>query len=311
MAKYRIVSFDGGGIRGLLTAVLLERLDERVKGWRKKADLIAGTSTGGIIALGLAKGLNPTDLRSLYYDKSPKIFKDSFLDDIRDLGNAIGAEYANKNLKKELKRVFGTTLLKNLKKRVLIPTFDLDNEHTNTKRRSWKPKFFHNFSGSDTDGNERVVDVALYTSAAPTFFPSVDGYIDGGVIANNPSMAALAQTQDKRANKKPPSVSEIVLLSIGTGSVLSRIKGKKHDWGFGQWAKPIIKLMLDGVIGVPDYQCKQILGERYHRLNYTFLPGQEIDMDEYKKRDKLVEIAEKKMNTQLNNAVDWLKENWM
>ena len=100
MPKYRILSFDGGGIRGLLSVILIEKLDIMVPGWRDKVDLLAGTSTGGIIALGLADGFTPGDLRELYYDKSPKIFKDSFLDDIRDLGNVVGAEYSNKNLKR-------------------------------------------------------------------------------------------------------------------------------------------------------------------------------------------------------------------
>ena len=73
MAKYRILTFDGGGIRGLLSAVLLQQLDSRVPKWRDKVDLIAGTSTGGIIALGLAHGKSPDDLRDLYCRS--KIFK--------------------------------------------------------------------------------------------------------------------------------------------------------------------------------------------------------------------------------------------
>ena len=128
VAKYRILSIDGGGVRGLLVTVLLQQLDKRLPGWRDQVDLLAGTSTGGIIALGLAKGLAPTDLRTLYYDKSPRIFGDSLLDDIRDLGRVVGAEFSNRNLRQELEAVFGATKLQNLGKRVLISSFDLDNE---------------------------------------------------------------------------------------------------------------------------------------------------------------------------------------
>ena len=251
MAKFRILSIDGGGVRGLLVAVLLQQLDERAPGWRDRADLLAGTSTGGIIALALAKGLTPTDLRILYYEKSPRIFGDSFLDDIRDLGRVVGAEFSNRDLRQEVEAVFGATRLQDLGKRVLISAFDLDNEDPDPNKRSWKPKFFHNFPGSDTDGPLRAADVALYTSAAPTYFPSVDGFVDGGVAANNPSMAALAQSQDERARiPQRPSLADISLLSIGTGRSLSRITGKRHDWGYAQWAKPLLRLMFDAVSGI-------------------------------------------------------------
>ena len=312
MAKYRILSIDGGGVRGLLVTVLLQQLDQRLPGWRDRADLLAGTSTGGIIALGLAKGLSPTDLRTLYYDKSPRIFGDSLLDDIRDLGRVVGAEFSNRELRKELEAVFAATRLQDLGKRVLISSFDLDNEDPDPNQRTWKPKFFHNFPGTDTDGSLKVADVALYTSAAPTYFPSVDGYVDGGVAANNPSMAALAQSLDRRARiPQRPSIDEISLLSMGTGRSLSRITGKRHDWGYAQWAKPLLRLMFDAVSGIPDYQCRQILGDRYHRMDYTFKPGQEIDLAEHAARDRLVKIAAEEMKADVDLAVRWLRKNWM
>ena len=97
-------------------------------------------------------------------------------------------------------------------------------------------------------------NVVHYPSAAPTFFPAVDGYIDGGVFANNPSMAALSQTQDHRALKTPPRHDRIALLSIGTGTSLMRIERKNLDWGQAQWIKPLLNIMMDGVMGVADYQ---------------------------------------------------------
>lgn len=312
MAEYRILSMDGGGVRGLLVAVLLQQLDASLPGWREKIDLLAGTSTGGIIALGLAKGLTPTDLRVLYYDKSPRIFGDSLLDDLRDLGRVVGAEFSNRSLRREVEAVFGATRLQDLDKRVLISAFDLDNEHLDPNQRTWKPKFFHNFPGTDSDGARRASDVALYTSAAPTYFPSVDGFVDGAVAANNPSMAALAQTQDRRARiRQRPSIDEVVLLSIGTGRSMSIIKGQRHDWGYAQWAKPLLRLMFDAVAGIPDYQCQQILGERYHRMDYTFRPGQEVDLDEHTARDRLVRIGEQEMEKEIAQASAWLRQHWM
>lgn len=308
MPKYKILSLDGGGIRGLLTAILLERLEEAVPGWLDKADLLAGTSTGGIIALGLAHGLTPRELRGLYEKRGKKIFDDSWIDDLTDVGKVIGADYNNKNLTKELKGIFGAAKLKDLKKRVLIPAFDLDNEDKNPKKRSWKPKFFHNFPGDDSDGEEQAMKVALYTSAAPTYFPVVDGYIDGGVVANNPSMAALAQTQDSRTFSSPPDLNDIVLLSIGTGRSLLRIEGKNLDWGYAQWAKPLINIMMDGVMGVADYQCKQILGDHYCRISPPFPPDKAIPLDAV---DKIQDIVESSESVDIRDVIRWLKEIWM
>lgn len=311
MAVYRILSLDGGGIRGLLTAALMEQLDKSVPNWLQKTDLIAGTSTGGILALGLAKGMSPTELVKVYYDLGPKIFKDNLLDNLRDLGGLTGAEYGTKHLRRELNTVFAQTRLQDLKKRVLITSFDLDNEAVDPAKRSWKPKFFHNYPGDDSDGSRRAVDVALYTSAAPTFFPSVDGYIDGGVVANHPGMAALAQTQDRRCRiSRRPKIDEIRMLSIGTGQNLSLVKGKNLDWGIGQWAKPLLHLMLDALSGVPDYQCRQVLGKSYHRVNYTFSTGAEIDMDDWKQRDRLLRIARESMKPELTKATRWLAKHW-
>ena len=150
--------------------------------------------------------------------------------------------------------------------------------------------------------------MALYTSAAPTYFPSVDGYIDGGVAANNPSMAALAVTQDHRVfGKNSPDHDEIALLSIGTGKSLVRIEGKNLDWGYTQWARPIIDMMLDGVMGVADYQCRQILGDNYFRLAPVFPPDMIIPFDGVKRIPELVEFVEA---VDISQAVKWLKAAW-
>ena len=291
----------------MLSLVILDRIEKEIPGYLDKADLLAGTSTGGIIALGIAHGVPLADIRALYEQKGRDIFDDSWLDNLKDLGNVAGAQYGNKTLTRELRRIFGETRLKDLSKRVLIPAFDLDNENPDASRRSWSPKFFHNFPGPDSDGDRLAYMVALYTSAAPTFFPAVDGYIDGGVFANNPSMAALAQTQDHRALQKPPRHDRIALLSIGTGTSLMRIEKKNLDWGQAQWIKPLLSIMMDGVMGVADYQCRQILGERYHRLAPVFPPDQVIGLDAVDRIPDLVKFAEA---VDISEAVKWLKAAW-
>jgi patatin-like phospholipase/acyl hydrolase len=307
MKKYRILCLDGGGIRGLLSLVLLDRIEKEIPGCLDKADLLAGTSTGGIIALALARSVPLADIRALYEHKGRDIFDDSWGDNLKDMGNVVGAQYSNRTLTRELRRIFGEARLKDLAKRVLIPAFDLDNENPDASRRSWSPKFFHNFPGPDSDGDQLAYKVALYTSAAPTFFPAVDGYIDGGVFANNPSMAALAQTQDHRALKKPPRHDRLALLSIGTGTSLMRIERKNLDWGQAQWIKPLLNIMMDGVMGVADYQCRQILGNRYHRLAPVFPPDQVIGLDAVDRIPDLVKFAEA---VDISEAVKWLNATW-
>ena len=292
---YRILSFDGGGIRGLVTLAILKRLETQIPTLVQRADLLAGTSTGGIIALGLAAGKSVDELISLYRDNGKDIFDDSWWDDIRDIGGVTGADYDQKNLEKILKRIFKDTRLKDLQKRVLIPSFDLDNEAKDSGKRTWHPKFFHNFPGEDTDGDEIVVDVALETSAAPTYFPSHNGFIDGGVVANNPSLAAVAQTQDTRNTDPAPALADIHLVSLGTGTNLSYIKGRELDWGLAQWAKPLVNLLLDASMGIADFQCRHILKGTYQRIAPVFPADTNIKLDDWKRSQELIDFG---------NAVD-------
>ena len=310
MAKYRILSLDGGGIRGLITIIIMQNLakEQGLGSWLDKVDLIAGTSTGGILALAIAAGVDLNEVRALYETKGKDVFDDSWLDDVLDLATIIGAEYDNKKLARELKKVLGEgTLLGELKKSVLVTTFDLDNEDPDPARRTWKPKIFHNVAGKDNDKDVLAYKAALYTSAAPTFFPAVDGYVDGGVYANNPSMCALMQSQDTRNSVVPP-MSEIVLLSLGTGASMTYIKGKNLDWGYAQWVKPLISLMMDGVNGIADFQCKQILGDHYHRLAPKFPPGVSIALDDV---DRVADMIKFAGSINLHSTVSWMKANWL
>lgn len=308
MAKYKILSLDGGGIRGIVTVILLQRISQRLgsEDWLKKASLIAGTSTGGLLTLALAHGLSLQTMRDVYEKKGETIFDDSWFDDVVDLGKIMGADYDIRNLEKELKRIFGQTKLKDLKSRMLVTAFDLDNEAEDKNKRTWKPKIFHNFPGEGSDGDELVYKVGLYTGAAPTYFESVDGYIDGGVYANNPSMCALAQALDSRSREQT-TLDNISLLSLGTGINLQYIKEKSVDWGYAQWAKPLISLMLDGLSGIADYQCKQILSERYHRLAPVFPEGMKIDMDAVDKIEDMIQFTN---GVSIDQTVKWIESEW-
>jgi patatin-like phospholipase/acyl hydrolase len=299
---FNIISLDGGGVRGTIEAVIIDRLSKEYPKLLRDVDLVAGTSTGGIQALGLAAGTPPPETRDLYEKTAKNIFADCFLDDFRDLWKLNGADYSNKNMKKILQMQFGDKTLAELDKKVIIPTFDLDNGYLND-HRSWKLKAFHNFTGADSDGDEKIVDVALRTSAAPTYFPTIDGYCDGGVIVNNPSMVAVAQALDRRGGNQ--QLKDVKVLSIGAGKFGRFIKGSNHDWGVAQWAPYLLYMMMEGGIDLVHFQTKQLLAERYHRIN-PFL-DESFGIDDWKKIPKLVEIAE---NVDLAPTIAWLEEHW-
>jgi len=302
MSTYRILTFDGGGIRGVYTAVLLQRLAAQVPGFLDRAHLLAGTSTGGILALGLASGMTADQLVKLYQNNGRQIFARSVFREIGDLGDLIGAKYDNANLEKILGQVFGNRTLDDLLPRhVLISSFDLD---TLSKPRTWNPKFFHNFAGDDSDGGEKVVNVALRTSAAPTYFPVFQGYVDGGVVANNPSMAALAQALDTGTGKQKQD--DIRLFSVGTGGSPTFISGDTHNWGIAQWAHSLVDMMIDGMMGVADYECSRLLRDNYFRLAPALKTP--VTMDAV---DKIPELIADANSQDLTSAVAWLKTNFV
>ena len=301
---YRIAAFDGGGIRGIYTATLLARLEGKAPGFLKNVKLFAGTSTGSILAVALAAGRRPGELAELYQKQGEEAFSDSWLDNVRDMGRLIGADFSEHNLKRILEKLFGNATLGDLPRRVLIPAFDLGGT-PGRGEKCWKPKFFHNFPGCDSDAKEKIVDVIMRSCAAPASFPTYQGYIDGGVAANNPAMAALTQVLDRRAKTRPPALEHIRLLSLGTGFNRQFIRGQRLNWGYAQWAKPIIRLMMDGMTGVADYQCRQLLGEHYHRLAPA-LP-KPVTMDAVKQTATLVRYANQ---VPLDNSLAWLRRNF-
>jgi patatin-like phospholipase/acyl hydrolase len=301
---YFIMSLDGGGIRGIMTAKLLERL-EREKPFINKVDLIAGTSTGGILALGLANDLKPGQLVDLYLNNGEEIFSYRDIADFlagpadellrANYDNETGNEKDRKGLKPVLEKYLKNKKLDELKKKVLITTFDLDNQAKPPEIRKWKPKFLHNY-GENSDGEVLAVDAAVRTSAAPTFFPSYQGYIDGGVVANNPATCALS-----KAVKEGEALKDIWLLSVGTGINPKLIRGDRLDWGITKWATKIIDLLMDGMPSVADYQCRQLLGPRYHRLDVVL--EQAFDMDDVARIDALLAKAE---SQNLEKTLEWL-----
>ncbi len=278
---YKILSIDGGGIRGIIPARVLERLEIHVSGIVQEFDLYAGSSTGAVLAAGFAYGFDPRFMRQMYQGFGKQVFADSIWEDLRDLKYILGADYSIDNLKALLERVIGETTLGDLEKKVLIATFDLKDESRDPPR--WKPKFFHNYPDSRGDSQERLVDVVIRSAAAPIYFPIYQGYIDGGVSAINPSMCALAQAFNE-------GFLDIRLLSLGTGNNPRWLDEQNGDWGVYQWGLNLVNVIMDGGSEVADYQCRQILKDQYFRLQPQLLKP--IGMDEWRSTNELLELAD-------------------
>ncbi|HUK30175.1 MAG TPA: hypothetical protein VLV89_03615, partial [Candidatus Acidoferrum sp.] len=140
--------------------------------------------------------------------------------------------------------------------------------------------------------------------AAPTYFPVHQGFVDGGVVANNPAMAGLAQALDERAPNQ--DLADIRLLSIGTGLSPAFIPGDSLDWGLAQWAAHLVNMMIGGMMGVADYECAKVLRERYFRLA-PILPAP-IDLDAVDQVSNLIADAN---GVDLTASLSWIKQNFV
>ncbi|MFN2136989.1 MAG: patatin-like phospholipase family protein [Candidatus Promineifilaceae bacterium] len=304
MDSFRILSIDAGGVRSVYTAVLLNRIAQQVPEVFEETAFFAGSSTGSILAAGLAYGIPPAELVEIFRAYGQVVLKKSL---VQNLGQVVNAKYEILALRKLLTPYFGAAVLGDLSKRrsknLLIPAFDLDGKTDNV--RTWKPKIFHNFIGPGADDGEMLVDVMTRSSAMPIDFPSFQGYVDGSLVAVNPSMLALAQALDAATGGQ--DLANIRLLSIGSGFFPRYIGGTEHDWGIGRWSFVLPPLMGDSQMGVSNYQCQRFLGpNRYFRLA-PLLP-KSVATDDAEKIPDLISYAEQ---VDITDTVDWLQRRFV
>jgi patatin-like phospholipase/acyl hydrolase len=297
---FKILAIDGGGMHGYADLLILQRIIKRCPKLLEDVDLIAGTSIGGIIGLGFALGHDPDLADENFIKGIPLAFNTN---PIRLLGFYTGLcpKYDNKKFKVFLRRIYGLTKLNELKKKVVIPTFCLDDE-AETHRR-WRAKIFHNFDGPDSDGDSKLVDVAMATSAVPIFFPTYDKYVDGAIIANNPTLVAISQTQDPRNINPPPKIDEISVLSIGSIRDIY-IEDRDMQWGYLMWSRSIFHMLTERDTLVTNYMASLLLRERYHRIQ----PVINGPMDNF---DELPIITKAGNDYPIEDAIKWINKYWV
>jgi patatin-like phospholipase/acyl hydrolase len=187
--RFQILSLDGGGLRGIFSAAILARLEEDLEtSVIDHFDLIAGTSTGGIIALALGLGLSPRQIVEVYAELGGRVFRNPV--GWRSARQVMRAKYAPGPLREALTAAFGDRTFGQSAKRLVITSYNLGADDVYLFRTAHHPRLRR-------DWRERAVDVAMATSAAPTYLPgfplSGTRLVDGGVWANNPAMVAVVE----------------------------------------------------------------------------------------------------------------------
>ena len=271
----RVLAIDGGGIRGLIPALVLAELERRA-GRRtfELFDLIAGTSTGGILACALCAPdpLRAEELVGLYEDEGPKIFDRGVFQRIRSAEGLLDEKYDADALDAALERFLSNKRLSEAQPDLIVPAYNMSEPG---------PYFFKTRKARESPGVDDfpLSVVARATSAAPTYFEPLEvnnaAFVDGGVFAVNPAMSAFAEVM------RFQPTAEVLLLSLGTGErTRKRTFDEVKDWGLVEWAKPILDVVFDGVSDAVDYQLRHALPDgRYWRLQ-TELDLASDDLDD-------------------------------
>src|SRR5215211_5342200 len=284
----KVLSIDGGGIRGLIPALVLAEIERRTgRPTADLFDLIAGTSTGGILACGLTRPgsdgkpmHSAEELAELYRTEGPKIFDRSLIKRITSVEGLLDERYDDKGLNRALATYLGDARLRDALTDVFITAYDIEDRFA----------FFFRSSRARTDDTYdfSMAEAARATSAAPSYFEPVEvtdaagartyPLVDGGVFAVNPAMCAYAEVVGSGADIS-------VIAALGTGA---QTKAFEFDdvkgWGQLEWARPVLDIVFDGVADTVDFQAATLMGDRYVRLQ-TQLNIASDDLDDASERN--------------------------
>ena len=305
-SKIRVLAIDGGGIRGVIPATILVHIEKILQeiSRNEKAkisdyfDLIAGTSTGGILtALVLVPdpGYTATDMVKLYVDHGAEIFTRSSMTRLIDRNGLFHPLYQHEAIEKILEDYLGDLKISDLKRPCLIPTYNIE---TGTAT------FISSLEVLQNPESDRFIHDALRaTTAAPTYFAPTkqkdDAFIDGGMFANNPALCAYVE-----ATKFPsePRVQDIMILSLGTGSI-NRHYPYEHArrWGRLNWIRPALEIYSSAASQTVNHQLEMIYMSKDREGNYLriepnlndFSVGVAMDQTNADNIKALIEVGDK------------------
>ena len=298
----KVLSLDGGGVRGIIPAIVLSHIEKEFAPIHKIFHLVGGTSVGGLLALGLGIGHPASKLRRLLENQSDFIFSKK---NKLSLGGWLGVKYSHEPLELILRQLLGETTLADCLPHTFVSTYDL---------KACSPAFFKSWRFEEYPIEARkLVTLSRATSAAPTYFAPVRcgsnhlamELVDGGLYVNNPAMCAYAEAKRLQKDKILPD-EPIMVVSIGTGDYdYPQDDQDNRQWGKFGWIKDnkiinaigggkigwikggrIINAIGDGVINAVDYQMNKLLGDSYYRINIDL--RRQVDMDDASQVKSLV-----------------------
>ena len=325
MATRHILAIDGGGVRGLVAAIVLDALDGEFRAIGKQCavsdcfDLIVGTSSGSIVAAGLAmphpdgtEGIGPAQIRALFEKNAIRIFPRRAFMHIPVIGRLpqlFGPLYEPDGLSDVLSEQFGDVVFASSRRNLLVTAYSIDPRDAVLFRGG---PIYENQKEGERYGMIKVRDAIMASSAAPTFFPphkveTPDGKlswtaIDGGVYVNDPAMVAVAE-----ARRLFPG-DELRVVSLGTGRQTRNYPFERaRNWGFSEWISPtgrfrtpLISAIQDGQARAVNRQLKYILGDNYYRFDYS--------LDRGRGSDRLDDASKRNINALTRGATEMVEE---
>ena len=281
----KVLSIDGGGIRGLIPALVLAEIERRTgRRTAEMVDLVAGTSTGGILACALTRRgpdgrplFTAEELAGIYVEEGPRIFHRGLIKKLFSAGGWIDERYEDDGLERALARYLGEAYLSEALVPIFVTAYDIQDRFAFFSRPAR--------AGAHPTSAFPPPAVARATAAAPTYFEPEEvtdragartyPLVDGGLYAVNPSMCAYAHlVRDGTA----PGLE--LMLALGTGA---HTRAYSYDqarwWGQLGWARPALDMVFDGVSDTIEFEAQALMGERHIRLQ-TMLELASDDLDD-------------------------------
>jgi hypothetical protein len=282
----RILSIDGGGIKGVFPASFLATVEDSLgKPVTDYFDLVVGTSTGGIIALGLGLGLSAKKISEFYLSHGPGIFGGNRV--LRYLRRFGVSKYSPAPLRDAALEVFGNRKLGESTKRLVIPSFNLDSGEVHIWKTSHHPRLERDYKAS-------VIDVALSTAAAPTYFPTHRGaagtpLLDGGVWANNPVAVALVEC----IGVLGWNALDLRVLSLGcTTTPLDVNWGRSYSLGALYWGLKTADVFMTAQASSALGMAQQLIGDRANLVRLSPMVGKRFGLDTVKEIPSLIGLGD-------------------
>lgn len=301
---HKILAIDGGGIRGIIPAIVLTEIERRSgQSIVTLFDLIAGSSTGAMLAMGLTvpdEQGNPRftaeDMARLYEVEGPLIFSRSLWRTMRGVNNITSVKYPSEGIDTVLDDCFSDLNLSDSLGNVLITSYEIQ------RRQPW---FFRSRKARlSSHCDFKMRDVVRASTAAPTYFepaqifhPDAEDFfalIDGAMTANNPALSAYVEARDKNADQR-----DFMLVSLGTGDIKEPIAFEDaRSWGLAGWAQHLMDINFDAMSSTVDYQLKRLLpicrdGQQHYYRFQTRLTGASDTLDDINPKNiaRLKELA--------------------